>query len=127
MTLNCPQCSKDVPEYAKLCKYCFHDFASKSERKFPLGLAVGLFAISLLAMFGTVAWAQDALDGKTESLVRHRQHLLPFVDFLFNHSNPLPCKVLMHHMGLLNNETRLPLLALTENDYELPLGWERLG
>ena len=75
----------------------------------------------------TVAWAQDSIEGKKEALVLHRQYLLPIVDFLFSHSNPLPCKVLMHHMGLLDNETRLPLLALEEEDYELPNGWERLG
>ena len=75
----------------------------------------------------TVAWAQDALSGKIDALNRHRQFLLPIVEFLFRHSNPLPCKVLMHHMGLIDNETRLPLLPLKETDYELPNGWERLG
>ena len=53
MTQICPQCSNTVPEYAKLCKHCFYDFSAKNERKFPIGLAGGLFAISLLAMFGT--------------------------------------------------------------------------
>ena len=48
MHKTCPHCGKDVPEYAKL--YCFEDFSSKPPRKFPLGLAIGLFSISLLAV-----------------------------------------------------------------------------
>jgi ribosomal protein L40E len=49
----CPQCSNEVPDYAKVCKHCFYDFAAKPERKFPLGLSMGLFLISVVAMFGT--------------------------------------------------------------------------
>ena len=53
MNKNCPQCYNDVPDYAKTCKHCFHDFTPPLSRKFPLGLAIGVFTISLLAMFGT--------------------------------------------------------------------------
>lgn len=53
MQKTCPHCEKDVPEYAKLCKYCFEDFSNKPARKFPLGLSIGLFVISIIAMFGT--------------------------------------------------------------------------
>lgn len=52
MTKNCPACGQDVPDYAKLCKHCFHDFSNQSQRRFPLGLSVSLFVLSLIAMFG---------------------------------------------------------------------------
>jgi len=53
MRQNCPQCHNEVPEYAKTCKHCFEDLTSPPARKFPLGLAAGIFVISLVAMFGT--------------------------------------------------------------------------
>ncbi len=73
----------------------------------------------------TVAWYRDATQ-KIESLNDHRAQLLPVVDFLFVHSNPLPCKALMHHQGLLENNARLPLVALTDSEYRLPSNWETL-
>ena len=53
MTQICIQCQNDVPDYAKTCKYCFQDLTSPPARKFPIGLAIGVFIVSLLAMFGT--------------------------------------------------------------------------
>ncbi len=53
MTKNCPQCFNDVPDYAKTCRHCFHDFTPPPARKFPLGFAIGVFVVSVLAMFGT--------------------------------------------------------------------------
>ena len=43
MTQICPQCHNEVPEYAKTCKHCFQDLTSPPARKFPLGLAVGVY------------------------------------------------------------------------------------
>ena len=53
MRQNCPQCHNEVPEYAKTCKHCFEDLTSPPARKFPLGLTIGIFIVSLVAMFGT--------------------------------------------------------------------------
>ena len=53
MTQICSQCHNEVPEYAKTCKHCFQDLTNPPARKFPLGLVIGIFVVSLLAMFGT--------------------------------------------------------------------------
>ena len=74
----------------------------------------------------TVAWCQDAAENNRVQLIDHRTRLLPVVDFLFQHSNPLPCKILMAHMNLLENQARLPLMALTQEDVCLPKHWETL-
>lgn len=74
----------------------------------------------------TVAWANAAVHGNISDLHTHRKALLPVVDFLFCHSNPLPCKALMAEMGLLENDARLPLMPLEKTDFTLPKGWEAL-
>lgn len=74
----------------------------------------------------TVAWYNDATENNRDQLIEHRNRLLPVVDFLFQHSNPLPCKILMAHMDLLENQARLPLVALTSKEVCLPKHWETL-
>lgn len=74
----------------------------------------------------TVDWAVDASTGNTSALKEHRENLLPVVEFLFEHSNPLPCKALMSQMNLLNNQARLPLMALDFAEISLPEDWENL-
>jgi 4-hydroxy-tetrahydrodipicolinate synthase len=74
----------------------------------------------------TVAWATAATSGQGSTLCHHRTTLLPVVDFLFCQSNPLPCKALMTHMKLMENQARLPLMALNDTEYTLPTGWESL-
>ena len=74
----------------------------------------------------TVAWATAASNGSASSLTTYRTELLPVVDFLFHQSNPLPCKSLMMHMGLLESHARLPLVSLQEGAYTLPNKWEKL-
>ena len=53
MTQICPLMPQRSPRIRKTCKHCFQDLTSPPARKFPLGLAVGVFIVSLLAMFGT--------------------------------------------------------------------------
>lgn len=74
----------------------------------------------------TVAWAKAATTGTASDLVEHRTKLLPFVDFLFHQSNPLPCKSIMSDMGLLEAHARLPLVRLDKGTYTAPAGWEGL-
>ncbi len=73
----------------------------------------------------TVAWATAASTGSAD-LSTYRTELLPVVDFLFHQSNPLPCKALMADMGLLESHARLPLMALEDDSYILPINWRRL-
>lgn len=74
----------------------------------------------------TVAWSQAASNGSSQDLESFRIALLPLVDFLFHQSNPLPCKALMTHMGLLESHARLPMVGLQDDAYTLPNGWEGL-
>lgn len=83
--------------------------------------------ISNPAPADTVSWYNDACTNATVNLQQHRQRLLPVVDFLFTHSNPLPCKALMTEMLLIENQARLPLVALNKDEYSLPLHWESLS
>ncbi len=83
--------------------------------------------ISNPAPADTVSWYNDACTNATTNLQQHRQRLLPVVDFLFTHSNPLPCKALMAEMALVENHARLPLVALNTDEYSLPMHWEHLS
>ena len=74
----------------------------------------------------TVAWSHDAINNNQEQLIAHRSQLLPVVEFLFQHSNPLPCKALMAQMNLLEPHARLPLMALDSDEITLPVDWETL-
>ncbi|MEC7987103.1 MAG: 4-hydroxy-tetrahydrodipicolinate synthase [Myxococcota bacterium] len=59
----------------------------------------------------SVAWFEAAYNGDMPTLRQLRYELLPVVDALFSSTNPIPCKGMMHAMGLLRNECRLPLEA----------------
>ena len=47
--------------------------------------------------------------GKLSKARRAQQRMLPLIDALFCETNPAPVKWLMHSLGLIENEIRLPL------------------
>ncbi len=59
----------------------------------------------------SLAWFNAAHTGDVASLRQLRYELIPVVDALFSSTNPIPCKGMMHAMGLIRNECRLPLEA----------------
>jgi 4-hydroxy-tetrahydrodipicolinate synthase len=63
----------------------------------------------------TCEWYQAADSGDVATLRKMRQTLLPVVAELFSESNPLPCKAIMATMNLLQNEARLPLMAIEQS------------
>jgi len=69
----------------------------------------------------TCEWYQAADIGDVATLREMRKTLLPLVDELFSESNPLPCKAIMASMNLLQNEARLPLIAIDKDG-----SWEYL-
>ena len=91
-----------------------------------LGFHGVISVLSNPAPTDTVAWANAAQKGSSPDLISYRTKLLPLVDFLFHQSNPLPCKALMSHMGLLGSDARLPLIGLSNSEYTLPEDWESI-
>jgi 4-hydroxy-tetrahydrodipicolinate synthase len=47
--------------------------------------------------------------GKFSEALLSQQRMLPLIDALFCETNPAPVKWLMHSLGLIENEIRLPL------------------
>ena len=60
----------------------------------------------------SVDWYEAANTGNVTALQELRKTLLPLTAELFSSTNPLPCKALMSEMNLLQNEARLPLVAI---------------
>ena len=46
MSRYCPQCNNNVPEYAKICKYCDYDFPEKGPSKgIPIALSIAVLLL----------------------------------------------------------------------------------
>ena len=60
MTIECPSCGTEVPEYAKVCKACFHPFReapSGAKRLLPhLLLLLGTVASMVVIAIATLLW-----------------------------------------------------------------------
>ena len=60
MTKECPACGTDVPEVAKRCKTCFHDFEASGPSKGLIGSGAIALVISFAAMLvvacGVIFW-----------------------------------------------------------------------
>ena len=51
MSRYCPQCKNNVPEYAKICKYCDYDFPEKGPSKgIPIALSITVLLLGLLGV-----------------------------------------------------------------------------
>ena len=47
----CPQCSNDIPNFVKQCRFCFQTFEQKQPSKAPLFLSIGIFTFAIGAHF----------------------------------------------------------------------------
>lgn len=73
---TCPNCGAEVPTVASRCKHCFHDFATRSSRGFPILGAVGMFAVMMMIAAGTFYYRYSSqtqervvVDEETKSVV----------------------------------------------------------
>jgi 4-hydroxy-tetrahydrodipicolinate synthase len=62
---------------------------------------------------------EAALDGDFETARQIHYRILPLMEANFVESSPAPCKFVMREMGLLEENLRLPLVAVTEKTGEM--------
>ena len=74
-----------------------------------LGGAGVISVVSNVLPKDTVSICSLMSSGKVEKARRAQMRMLPLIDALFCETNPTPVKWLMHHLGLISDEIRLPL------------------
>lgn len=57
--------------------------------------------------------ADTALDGDKATCLSLNEQLMPLHELMFIESNPIPAKWVLHRMGLIEDELRLPLTSLS--------------
>lgn len=74
----------------------------------------GVISVASNLFPGTMRRLVDAsIEGRLREADELNQRLFPLFRDLFIESNPIPAKAAMAHMGLLQNELRLPLTPMT--------------
>ena len=85
---------------------------------FPGLLSVGgtgcVSVVSNVAPAATVAVQHAFERGEVASAAALFHRILPLVTYLFDDSNPVPCKAAMAQLGLCRADVRLPLMTATE-------------
>lgn len=66
-----------------------------------------------------VEMTHSMMEGKVEKAAMLHHRLSALFRNCFVESNPIPTKAALAHMGLINNELRLPLVPSTQKTYEL--------
>lgn len=74
-----------------------------------LGGAGVISVVSNVLPKDTVSICTLMSSGKVEKARRAQMRMLPLIDALFCETNPAPVKWLMHHLGIISDEIRLPL------------------
>lgn len=59
-----------------------------------------------------------AMDKDQAACLKINEQLMPLHDLMFIESNPIPVKWVMHQMGLIGEELRLPLTTLSQPHHE---------
>ncbi len=67
-----------------------------------------------------LAMCNAALSGNQLLARQYNNNLMPLHKLMFVETNPIPVKWALHHMGLIENEIRLPLTRLSVN-YHAPM------
>lgn len=94
-------------------------YSGNDDQVFPM-LALG--GKGVITVAGNVIPAQ--MQGITDLFfknhqvdsLRLQQHLIPFINQLFCQVSPIPVKAALAKMGLIENELRLPLVPMSEED-----------
>ena len=79
---------------------------------------ISVIANVMPGVFGTLC--HHALAGRWQQAEQLQGRLLKMYELLFIESNPIPVKWLLHHMGKIHNQLRLPLTVL-DPQYQAPL------
>ena len=79
---------------------------------------ISVIANVMPAVFGSLC--HHALAGRWQQADQLQGRLLKMYKLLFIESNPIPVKWLLHHMGKIHNQLRLPLTVLNPQ-YQAPL------
>lgn len=79
---------------------------------------ISVIANVMPAVFGSLC--HYALAGRWQQAEQLQGRLLKMYELLFIESNPIPVKWLLHHMGKIDNQVRLPLTVL-DSQYQAPL------
>jgi len=103
----------DLRYVSELLRFTDTAVLSGDDFTFLAALAVGgtgvISVVSNVDPEGTVAVYDAFRRGDLEDARRRNLALLDLVDYLFEDSNPVPCKAAMAAMGLCNERMRLPL------------------
>ena len=94
-----------------------HLWSGNDDQTVPI-LALGgdgvISVLSNLCPKAVVKMTDAALRGDFQTAAALQLRLLPLIDALFCEVNPIPVKFALHHLGLCENELRLPLTPLSK-------------
>ncbi|WRS29542.1 4-hydroxy-tetrahydrodipicolinate synthase [Actinomycetaceae bacterium MB13-C1-2] len=120
-----------IMELFRLCLGKIQIFSGNDDHVFPLVAMGGDGVISVVAnampryMHDMVA---TTMTGDLGTGRKMQLDMLPLVDLLFCEVSPIPIKAALSRMGMLDNELRLPLVPMTdENEAKLFTEMERIG
>lgn len=114
------QASADISETAAVVSACGEDFFAYAgnDEQIPAAIALGAKgAVSVVANVApeeTVSLTRAALNGDRDEVMRLYYRLWPLIRALGCDANPIPVKAALHMMGLISDETRLPLTGLSD-------------
>lgn len=118
------EASTDITKITKIKAACPPDFAvwsGNDDMVVPVMSLGGQGVISVLsnvAPVETQAMAQAALAGDFDTAAALQIEMLPLIQLLFCEVNPIPVKAAMKLIGYDCGECRLPLCAMTEENYK---------
>lgn len=93
-----------------------------------LGFKGVISVVSNVAPKAMLAMSEAALKGDRKLARQLNKKLLPLYHHIFIESNPIPCKWLLHDMGLIPEGIRLPLGVLSQQYHgELRAAFKQVG
>jgi 4-hydroxy-tetrahydrodipicolinate synthase len=120
------EASGDITRLQKLLKLCEHrlDIFSGddlSAASWLVGGAKGVISVTANVVPQEMAkMCESAADGDFAACLQIQQHLADLHQMLFVETNPIPVKWVMHRLGWMSDEIRMPLTILS-SAYHQPL------
>lgn len=118
------EASTDISKIAKIKAVCPPDFAVWSGNDDQAAAVMALGGSGVISVLSNVlpAETQDlaraALDGDFDTAADLQVRLLPLIELLFCEVNPIPVKAAMKLIGYDCGECRLPLTAMSMENYK---------
>ena len=109
------EASGNMAQFMELMRLCGDKIAIYSGEDaltapmMSMGCKGAISVLSNVVPAQAVAMTDAARAGNFEEAARLQLSMLPLIDALFCETNPAPVKWLMHHLGLISDEIRLPL------------------